>query len=103
MISAFKKSIPKEFNIKILSDTECIYSDRLGMMLISNDKVKPIEINPTGGGTQVSRERKKVSNYERFLELKEKGLDNNEIVELTGLAIQTVRNYRSKSNKLQMI
>ena len=38
-------------------------------------------------------------NYDKVLELFEKSICNGEIVEITDLAWQTIRNYISKANK----
>lgn len=65
------------------------------MILLSNDKIEPTKINTVNEAPAT----KKTSNYERFIELKEKGLEIKEITTVTGLAIQTLRNYQVKYNK----
>lgn len=92
---SFKDAIPKEYNVKVLIPLENSYSDLLGMILLSNDTIEPNKINPV----EEVPATKKISNYERFRELKEKGLEVKEIATVTGLAIQTLRNYNVKYNK----
>lgn len=95
LIDSFKEAIPKEYNVKALIPLESSYSDLLGMILLSNDTIEPTKINPV----EEVPTTKKLSNYEKFKELKEKGLEVKEIATVTGLAIQTLRNYNVKYNK----
>lgn len=146
LLDEFRESIPKKFNIKVLSNIECVYSDLLGMMMLSNEasnilenevcnevsitdevsmeQVSITEVNevsievcdevPSKVSNEIleivekaevktsipSKPRKKGSNFDKFVELKEKGFDNKEIMEQLNLALQTIRNYQSKYNKL---
>ena len=95
LIDSFKDAIPKEYNVKALIPLENSYSDLLGMILLSNDTIEPTKINPV----EEAPATKKLSNYEKFKEIKEKGLEVKEIATVTGLAIQTLRNYNVKYNK----
>lgn len=98
LLESFTDAIPKEYNIKTLTPLENTYSDLLGMILLSSDNIEPTKINPVEEVPAVK------SNYERFIELKEKGLEVKEIATVTGLALQTLRNYQVKYNKeLQVI
>ena len=94
LIDEFKQSIPREYNIKVLNEIECIYSDVLGMILLSNEKIN-IENYKCDYEPEPPR-KSKVSNFEKFKELKEQGYTNEEIIRITNLAPQTIRNYQSK-------
>ena len=100
LIDEFKQSIPREYNIKVLNEIECIYSDVLGMILLSNEKIN-IENYKCDYEPEPPR-KSKVSNFEKFKELKEQGYTNKEIIRITNLAPQTIRNYQSKLNKLKI-
>lgn len=100
LLNEFKQSIPREYNIKVLNDIECIYSDLLGMILLSNEKVN-IENYECDYEPEPPR-KSKVSNFDKFKELKEQGYTNEEIIRITNLAPQTIRNYQSKLNKLKI-
>lgn len=100
LLNEFKQSIPREYNIKVLNDIECIYSDLLGMILLSNEKVN-IENYECDYEPEPPR-KNKVSNFDKFKELKEQGYTNEEIIRITNLAPQTIRNYQSKLNKLKI-
>lgn len=100
LIDEFKQSIPREYNIKVLNEIECIYSDVLGMILLSNEKIN-IENYKCDYEPEPPR-KSKVSNFEKFKELKEQGYTNEEIIRITNLAPQTIRNYQSKLNKLKI-
>lgn len=100
LIDEFKQSIPREYNIKVLNEIECIYSDLLGMILLSNEKVN-IENYECDYEPEPPR-KNKVSNFDKFKELKEQGYTNEEIIRITNLAPQTIRNYQSKLNKLKI-
>lgn len=100
LIDEFKQSIPREYNIKVLNEIECVYSDVLGMILLSNEKIN-IENYKCDYEPEPPR-KSKVSNFEKFKELKEQGYTNEEIIRITNLAPQTIRNYQSKLNKLKM-
>lgn len=93
LLESFTDAIPKEYNIKTLTPLENTYSDLLGMILLSSDNIEATKINPLEEAPAVK------SNYERFIELKEKGLEVKEIATVTGLALQTLRNYQVKYNK----
>ena len=101
LLDEFKQSIPREYNIKVLNDIECIYSDLLGMILLSNEKVS-VENYEYDYEPEPPR-KNKVSNFEKFIELKEQGYTNEEIIRITNLAPQTIRNYQSKLNKLNKL
>lgn len=101
LIDEFKQSIPREYNIKVLNEIECIYSDLLGMILLSNEKVS-VENYEYDYEPEPPR-KNKVSNFEKFIELKEQGYTNEEIIRITNLAPQTIRNYQSKLNKLNKL
>jgi len=65
---------------------------------LSSDNIEQTKINPVEEVPVVK------SNYDRFKELKEKGLEIKEIATVTGLALQTLRNYQVKYNKeLQVV
>ncbi|MDU2265444.1 hypothetical protein [Clostridium celatum] len=100
LLDEFKQSIPREYNIKVLNEIECIYSDLLGMILLSNEKIN-IENYKCDYEPEPPR-KSKVSNFEKFKELKEQGYTNEEIIRITNLAPQTIRNYQSKLNKLKI-
>ena len=100
LLNEFKQSIPREYNIKVLNDIECIYSDLLGMILLSNEKVN-IENYECDYEPEPPR-KNKVSNFDKFKKLKEQGYTNEEIIRITNLAPQTIRNYQSKLNKLKI-
>lgn len=95
LLDSFKEAIPREYNIKTLTPLENTYSDLLGMILLSSNNIEPTKIKPV----EEEPEAPTISNYDRFKELKEKGLDTKEIATITGLAIQTIRNYTCKYNK----
>lgn len=101
LLDEFKQSIPKEYNVKVLNDIECIYSDLLGMILLSNERINTIEIKEEAPEPTPPR-KNKVSNFDKFKELKEQGYTNEEIARVTHLAPQTIRNYQSKLNKLKI-
>lgn len=101
LLDEFKQSIPREYNIKVLNDVECIYSDLLGMILLSNKRINTIEIKEEAPEPTPPR-KNKVSNFDKFKELKEQGYTNEEIARVTHLAPQTIRNYQSKLNKLKI-
>ena len=102
LLDEFKQSIPKEYNVKVLNDIECIYSDLLGMILLSNERINTIEIKEEAPEPTPPR-KNKVSNFDKFKELKEQGYTNEEIARVTHLAPQTIRNYQSKLNKLKSL
>lgn len=102
LLDEFKQSIPKEYNVKVLNDIECIYSDLLGMILLSNERINTIEIKEEEAPEPTPPRKNKVSNFDKFKELKEQGYTNEEIARVTHLAPQTIRNYQSKLNKLKI-
>ena len=94
LLESFTDAIPKEYNIKTLTPLENTYSDLLGMILLSgNGTIEPTKIVPVEEALVIK------TNYDRFKELKEKGLEVKEISTITGLALQTLRNYQVKYNK----
>ncbi len=94
LLESFTDAISKEYNIKTLTPLENTYSDLLGMILLSgNGTIEPTKIVPVEEALVIK------TNYDRFKELKEKGLEVKEISTITGLALQTLRNYQVKYNK----
>ena len=94
LLESFTDAILKEYNIKILTPLENTYRDLIGVILLSgNDTIETTKIVPVEDATAVK------SNYERFVELNENGFEIKEILTITRLSLQTLRNYQVKYNK----
>lgn len=99
-----KVLVPKGYKVVVLKGDLAKYTDLIGAMLLSNidvevptlpkDKV-PKEVPEV---IEIPRVRKK-NNYSLVVQHIQNGLSNDEIVNITSLKIQTVKNYRSKYNR----
>lgn len=98
LIDEFKESIDKSYDVKVLSTIENVYSDLLGAMLISNEKVNVVKVEveevPQKEVKKKATRRRKNSKYNEFVILIEKGLNKDEIIEKLNIAEQTYKNYK---------
>lgn len=108
-----EEAIPKGYKVKTLSSYENIYSDILGAMILEKESVtinnKPKEeikefieevaLDLDVPEVIVAATTEKKTKYQMFVELFEAGLTNEEIMEKTDMAKQTLKNYKTKYNK----
>ena len=98
-------SITSEVNVRTLSNTENIYSDILGAMLINQDfnisTSEVIEVSNTIDDIDVDEIKvdTKISNFQRYIELATKGYTTDEICRIMNMKKQTIFNYKSKYKK----
>lgn len=98
-------SITSEVNVRTLSNTESIYSDILGAMLINQDfnisTSEVIEVSNTIDDIDVDEIKvdTKISNFQRYIELATKGYTTDEICRIMNMKKQTIFNYKSKYKK----
>lgn len=92
-------------NVRTLSNTENIYSDILGAMLINEDfNITTPEVNEVSediSDIDVNHIKvdTKISNFQRYIELVSKGYDTNEICMIMNMKKQTIFNYKSRYKK----
>lgn len=98
-------SITSEVNVRTLSNTESIYSDILGAMLINQDfnistsEVIEVSNNIDDIDLDEIKVDTKISNFQRYIELATKGYTTDEICRIMNMKKQTIFNYKSKYKK----
>lgn len=104
---SIKESLPNSYKVKTLSNYENIYADLLGAVILDGDNINiPIEIDKKVDEVEsikkVSSKKgtvKKKGKYEDFVLLKKKGMEQQDILDKLGIALQTYRNMQCKYNK----
>lgn len=97
--------ITGEVNVRTLSNTESIYSDILGAMLINQDfnisTPEIIEVSESIDDIDIDEIKvdTKISNFQRYIELATKGYTTDEICRIMNMKKQTIFNYKSKYKK----
>lgn len=93
----------KGYRIVVLKDEQAKYSDLIGAMLMSNNAIevpqkedKEVKSTAKKEVKKKSTGRRKSKNYSLVVQYIENGLSNQEIVDMTNLKMQTVKNYRCK-------
>lgn len=104
---SIEETIPKDYKVKTLSNYENLYSDLLGSMILSNETINISNNEPKEEVREIIQEvsldievpEVTKTKYEMFCELYAAGKSTDEIMQITNMAKQTLKNYKTKYNK----